>query len=1135
MDFGFSKVRADITGVKFSDNNGNGVQDPGEPGIGGVYIYLDLDGDKRPDLGEPSAITKPDGSYSINFPGPGTYTIREVVEPGFVQTFPAGGEHVVVFDGTALSDNYNFGNRPSRDYGDAPDSYQTTIAAGGASHGIIEGLRIGATVDAELDGQPSVGADGDDNNGIDDEDGVRQATPFGLGSTGQFAVTVTNTTGLPAYLQGFVDFDGDGTFNGVNDRLPELLIPSGVTDAVQIIDVAVPADAVVGTTYTRFRLSQTSGLGPAGPAATGGVEDHLVSIQPTNNVANDDLDEQVPRNSAPTRLSVLDNDFETPENPLTIVSVGTAGTTGSVRIASDDGGRSIFYTPQIGFIGRDTFTYTVRDVLGNLYTATVVVEVTFQSDVPIAIDDVFSIPEGARNRAFNVLDNDVPSLSGGLSIVSVTPGSAGGSISIIGGGQSLRYTPASNFTGTEQFSYSIQDGAGSTSSAQVTVNMLPGSLADDLVEFSIDFLDPLNNIPITNLQLDPNNPAANRFAVRVSVDDLNQMGNRNPEGVASAFLDLLYTDELVKTVASNNNPAFPFEISFGPLFSGGTFQQGNAQLPGLIDDVGGVQIVNNPTPFNGREELFTITFEALSPGVAVFAADPADDPRSETVLLGEDVALTPSQLRLGRNEFVIFAGNGDFVTAIDDAFMQGVDSANQPISASSPTAARLDVLANDRFGDAQLQEFGIVVQPQNGSLTINDNNTPNDLNDDFFEYRPHHNPAANGFDSFTYVIVTDEGIRSTAEVTLAYGNADDDDQVLVGLNLVNAGGQPINTNQIREGDRFGVQVNFEDLRNNSTFVYAGFMDLLYDADMIRPANTNLADDFDFDVEFFSNYNASAAVGTAARLGIIDEFGTVSNRTNATESEYANLNAAPMATIFFDAVAAGSSIIASSPADASPFQDTLLFREDDPVPKSRIRYEALQLTIGADGQGESPLQNSRLPADVNNDGEVTPIDALHVINELARASSPGAQGESLLASRYYVDVNGDRAITALDALTVINELNRRAKPLSSSAEGEQWITPLSTPFSSNAEGEQRITPLLPQADPAARDESSTSSDQPAADSVFAELSQGGTKVVSTDFSVNSPAAEVTITPTATASSDDDEMLDLLADDLAGLLG
>ena len=67
--------------------NGNGLRDPGEGVISGVRLYLDLDGDKRIDIGEPSAKTNDQGEYSLTFPGPGTYNIREVVDPGYVQTF----------------------------------------------------------------------------------------------------------------------------------------------------------------------------------------------------------------------------------------------------------------------------------------------------------------------------------------------------------------------------------------------------------------------------------------------------------------------------------------------------------------------------------------------------------------------------------------------------------------------------------------------------------------------------------------------------------------------------------------------------------------------------------------------------------------------------------------------------------------------------------------------------------------------------------------------------------------------------------------------------------------------------------------------------------------------------------------
>ncbi|VEP17955.1 conserved hypothetical protein [Hyella patelloides LEGE 07179] len=59
------------------------------------------------------------------------------------------------------------------DYGDAPDtSYNTSGVDNPASHEIVSGLSIGATVDSESDGAPNTTATGDDVAGTDDEDGV---------------------------------------------------------------------------------------------------------------------------------------------------------------------------------------------------------------------------------------------------------------------------------------------------------------------------------------------------------------------------------------------------------------------------------------------------------------------------------------------------------------------------------------------------------------------------------------------------------------------------------------------------------------------------------------------------------------------------------------------------------------------------------------------------------------------------------------------------------------------------------------------------------------------------------------------------------------------------------------------------
>ena len=49
------------------------------------------------------------------------------------------------------------------DFGDLPDNYGTTLVADGARHAAV-GPTLGATRDAEADGVPTTGADGDDTD-----------------------------------------------------------------------------------------------------------------------------------------------------------------------------------------------------------------------------------------------------------------------------------------------------------------------------------------------------------------------------------------------------------------------------------------------------------------------------------------------------------------------------------------------------------------------------------------------------------------------------------------------------------------------------------------------------------------------------------------------------------------------------------------------------------------------------------------------------------------------------------------------------------------------------------------------------------------------------------------------------------
>ncbi len=85
---------------------------------------------------------------------------------------------------------------------------------------------------------------------------------------------------------------------------------------------------------------------------------------------------------------------------------------------------------------------------------------------------------------------------------------------------------------------------------------------------------------------------------------------------------------------------------------------------------------------------------------------------------------------------------------------------------------------------------------------------------------------------------------------------------------------------------------------------------------------------------------------------------------------------------------------------------------------------------------SPLNNPLLGADVDNNGVVSPFDALLVINALNRAGAPSVAVEPDALAPPYLDVNGDGRISAVDALMVINVLNRLNRAAAGGVTGPQ---------------------------------------------------------------------------------------------------
>ena len=160
------------------------------------------------------------------------------------------------------------------DYGDA--AYDSLLEDDGARHVIDPiGPRLGARApDEESDGQPTVGADGDDANGVDDEDGVSLA-----GSTLQNAAlkagetyTLDVATSGSGVLNAWIDWNADGF--DVSDQIAVNARPSANSIRVTF---TVPDSIDPQVSYARFRFASNA-TGPLGPASNGEVEDYRVFL-----------------------------------------------------------------------------------------------------------------------------------------------------------------------------------------------------------------------------------------------------------------------------------------------------------------------------------------------------------------------------------------------------------------------------------------------------------------------------------------------------------------------------------------------------------------------------------------------------------------------------------------------------------------------------------------------------------------------------------------------------------------------------------------------------------------------------------------------------------------------------------------
>ena len=304
---------------------------------------------------------------------------------------PANGS--VAFDAETGEVTYT----PNADY-NGPDSFTYTI-------GDAEGATSTATVSV------TVGGINDDPVAVDDTAGTEEDVSV--------AVAVVNN-----------DTDADGE----TPTLTEVGDPANGT---------VEFDAATGeVTYTpnadyNGSDSFTYTIGDAeGARSTATVS---VSVTPVNDapVATDDAAETDQEEGV--TIAVVDNDFDVDGEEPAVDSVGQPGN-GTVEI--DGAANALLYTPDTGFSGEDSFTYTIVDAAGATGSATVTVTVN-PEQIPPAL--VSSNPGDAETE----LEVD-PLNAGGLVFLFSEPIATGGVQAVVeGDGQPFAWEPSWSADGTQ--------------------------------------------------------------------------------------------------------------------------------------------------------------------------------------------------------------------------------------------------------------------------------------------------------------------------------------------------------------------------------------------------------------------------------------------------------------------------------------------------------------------------------------------------------------------------------------------------------------------------------------------------------------------------------------------------------------
>ncbi len=250
-----------------------------------------------------------------------------------------------------------------------------------------------------------------------------------------------------------------------------------------------------------------------------------------------------------------------------------------------NGNGAFAYTPNANFNGTDSFTYRCTDGQSTSAVATVTITITSVNDIPVAVNDVYTVTEDATLTVggSGVLANDTDSDGGTLSAVLVS-GPSNGTLTFSPNG-SFSYTPALNFYGSDFFTYRANDGIANSVAATVAITVSPANDAPVLAGIGTKEVVVGNPLTFTASASDIDVPAQ---SLTFSLEGGPAEASINPISGAFAWTpgdaDASTTNYVTIRVTDNGSPALSAAETVAlVVYATPTISIADTSLPGGTD------------------------------------------------------------------------------------------------------------------------------------------------------------------------------------------------------------------------------------------------------------------------------------------------------------------------------------------------------------------------------------------------------------------------------------------------------------------------------------------------------------------------------------------------------------------------